>query len=272
MKLHAEALEDGDGPYCLLVHGFLSSRAQWRPNLDALKAVCRPVMVELWGHGRSPAPRDADSYRVERYLAMFEDIRRSLGARQWFVCGQSFGAGLTLHYALRHPEAVLAQVFTNTMAALSLPEERARAVRMRVRAEEIERAGLEAVRTLPFHPRFARRFPPDIHREILADADRIDPVAVASALRLTSPFLSVVASFGETRVPTLLVNGLRETRFQPMRDRAKKLLPALETADLDAGHSVNVEAAEKFNATVVDFLRRHQPAQSDFNVGLAASG
>ena len=70
---------------------------------------------------------------------------------------------------------------------------------------------------------------------MLADAERIDPVAVANALRLTSPFLSVAASFGETRVPTLLVNGSRETRFQPLRERAKNLLPALEIADLEGG-------------------------------------
>jgi hypothetical protein len=48
----------GTGPYMLLVHGFLSSRSQWRLNLAALAGVVRPVVVELWGHGRSPAPTD----------------------------------------------------------------------------------------------------------------------------------------------------------------------------------------------------------------------
>src|SRR5437870_13580594 len=48
----------GTGPYVLLVHGFLSSRTQWRLNLAALARVMRPVVVELWGHGRSPAPAD----------------------------------------------------------------------------------------------------------------------------------------------------------------------------------------------------------------------
>ena len=48
----------GTGPYMLLVHGFLSSRTQWRLNLAALASVVRPVVVELWGHGRSPAPAE----------------------------------------------------------------------------------------------------------------------------------------------------------------------------------------------------------------------
>jgi len=35
MQLHYD-IHDGTGPYMLMVHGFLSSRAQWGPNLAAL--------------------------------------------------------------------------------------------------------------------------------------------------------------------------------------------------------------------------------------------
>ena len=55
----------GRGPHLLLVHGMLSSRAQWLPNLAALAAVCRPVTLELWGHGRSPAPADPAAYHPD---------------------------------------------------------------------------------------------------------------------------------------------------------------------------------------------------------------
>ena len=65
MKLYVEVETGGTGPYLLLVHGFLSSRAQWRPNLEGLRRFCRPVVVELWGHGRSPTPDDPEAYRVE---------------------------------------------------------------------------------------------------------------------------------------------------------------------------------------------------------------
>src|SRR2546427_30665 len=44
-------VHDGTGPYMLMVHGFLSSRAQWGPNLTALARVARPVVLELCGHG-----------------------------------------------------------------------------------------------------------------------------------------------------------------------------------------------------------------------------
>lgn len=75
------------GPYLLLVHGFLSSRAHWILNLEELSAFCRPVVVELLGHARSPAPDDPLAYAPESYVAEFEAIRKILGAERWLVCG-----------------------------------------------------------------------------------------------------------------------------------------------------------------------------------------
>jgi len=116
--LHVE-VHHGDGPYALLVHGILSSRAQWLPNLDAVRTVCRPVVVELWGHGRSPEPSDPEAYTPDAYVEAFDRVRRSLGVESWLIIGQSLGAALTLRYALSHPERAIAQVFTNSSSALA---------------------------------------------------------------------------------------------------------------------------------------------------------
>ena len=68
------------GPFLLMLHGILSSRAQWIPNLKELKEFCRPVIVELFGHGRSPAPDTPEIYSPDNYVREFECIRRNLGA------------------------------------------------------------------------------------------------------------------------------------------------------------------------------------------------
>ena len=108
----------GEGPPMLLMHGFLSSRAQWVANLEALAAVCTPVTMELLGHGRSEAPSDPAAYAAATYVRRFETLREMLGADRWLVCGQSFGAGLTLRYALEHPNRVIGQVFTNSLSGV----------------------------------------------------------------------------------------------------------------------------------------------------------
>ena len=80
---------------------------------------------------------------------------------------------------------------------------------------------------------------------------------MAEALRTTSPELSVAADLGRISVPTLLVNGTRETAFQPLRDLAAQAIPGLAVVDLEGGHSVNLDQAEAFNAAVASFIQQH---------------
>jgi 2-succinyl-6-hydroxy-2,4-cyclohexadiene-1-carboxylate synthase len=252
--MHVEVSGRGTGPCLMLVHGMCSSRAQWRPNLTDLERFCRPVVVELLGHGRSESPDDPAAYDVAAYVARFEALRAKLGVERWAVCGQSFGAGLTLSYALAYPEHVLASVFTNSSSALgpAYPAEDDAARRARAQAFEARgRAGLEA---MPFYPKRTGRLPVEVEDELARDAALISVHGVAMGIGYTSPGLSVAARFGGTRVPTLLVNGRREKRFQPLRDQAEKTLPGLQIADLDGGHPVNLDCPEGFVAAVRDLL------------------
>jgi pimeloyl-ACP methyl ester carboxylesterase len=254
VDLHGQA---GPGrPWLLLVHGFLSSRAQWRPNLAALGAVAAPVTIELLGHGRSDSPAGDEAYTVGAYLSRFEALRRRLGAERWVVCGQSFGAGLTIRYALEHPERVIGQVFTNSVSGLSPPMGGESADR-EARAAALEAGGRPAVEALPFYPRPSRRLPPAFWEDLVADGELIEPAGIARALRATVPGLSVAADLGRIAVPTLLVNGMREAAFQPLRDLAVREIPGLEVVDVPAGgHSVNLDSAAAFDAAVCAFLAR----------------
>jgi pimeloyl-ACP methyl ester carboxylesterase len=55
-------------------------------------------------------------------------------------------------------------------------------------------------------------------------------------------------------VPTLLVNGKRERRFQPVRDWLEQTHRNIQIVDLDGGHSVNVECPDAFNRVATAFL------------------
>jgi pimeloyl-ACP methyl ester carboxylesterase len=255
-RLHYE-VHDGRGPYLLLVHGYLSSRAQWLPNLAALGQVCRPVVVELWGHGRSPAPDDPSLYHPDAYLEQFEALRRRLGAERWAICGQSLGAALTLRYALACPERVLAQVFTNSNSALAEEgwEERVRPL-MEAQARLLLRDGRRAMREHPLSPTRGSRLPPEVREALVADLSLHDPRGVAWTGLYTVPPSSVRGRIGQNRVPSLLVVGEREERFQEHRRYAEAHMPLLEVVALPAGHAVNLEAAAAFDAAVVRFLAR----------------
>jgi len=248
--LHVEIEGRESQPALLLLHGFMSSNLQWLPNRETLREHFRLVQVELWGHGKSPAPRDPARYRVAGYLEEFERIRQALALERWLVCGQSFGAGITIRYALAHPEVVRGLVITNSRSALNDMSQREGADQGLDFYESLDS------RKLPFHPCHARRFPPELKARMEAAADAIPPFALWQAARAARE-LSCRDLASGLRVPTLLVNGRYEKVFQPDRDFAAASIPGIEIVDLDGGHSVNIEASDGFAAAVIDFARRH---------------
>ena len=245
----------GTGPFLLLVHGFLCSRAQWKPNLDALRAVCRPVVVELYGHGRSPSPVDARAYAPEAYVAALDAIRAELGAASWFLCGASLGGALAIRYALTYPEHVRGLVFTNSMAAFAAIDSGGRRAEEGARsAQRILDGGMEEVERIRVHPKHARRLPRQIHDALMEDAALLDPAGVANTVRFTTPRASVRNDLAANRVPAILACGHFEKRFQPQREFVVANMPQLTVVDMDAGHAVNMQAVEQFNRAVIDFL------------------
>jgi len=243
-----------------MMHGFLSSSAQWMHNLHALSAVCRPVTIDLWGHGQSPAPADPAYYHPDAYIEALERIRRDLGCEQWFVCGYSISAGITIRYTHTHPEHVAAHLFTNSASGFAHAEQVA-AWRNDAEpgATRIEQGGMNAIERIPVHPRFAKRLPQDIYAALLADATRLSPIGIANTLRQTTANASVRDIVSANPRPALLCHGIREKRFAESKEWASKNMAQLSTADLEAGHAVNMEDSAGFNVAATEFITQHTP-------------
>lgn len=252
--LHYDVHGSG-GPHLLLVHGMLSSRAQWLANMPALSSFCRPVVVELLGHGRSPSPDDPGLYTPQAYVAHFERLREFLDVDRWLICGQSLGAALTLRYGLDHPERVIAHVFTNSTSALADSRWRTAVTPlMRVSAARLQRDGRKAIDDHPLNPGRASRLPAAVRDALVEDTRLHDPRGIALTGLHTVPDSPVRDRVAANTVPSLLVVGEREERFRQYRAFAERHMPLLSVVGLDAGHAVNAEAALAFNREVRAFL------------------
>ena len=254
----AYTVHAGNGPYLGLLHGFLSSGRQWTQNLEALSSVCTPVTIELWGHGSSPAPDEAHAYGRDGYVTALEEVRQALGAPQWFLCGYSIGAGITIRYAHEHPDRTIAHVFTNSASGFA---DEALIKTWQTDAEEsaarIVERGADAIRRIPVHPRFARRLPEPVREMLMEDTARLKPTGIANTIRYTTPGVSVRDIAADNPRPALLCFGTHEKRFADARQWAEDNMADLSVVDLDAGHGVNMEDAAGFNAEVTSFIRRH---------------
>lgn len=257
MMLHIDADPEDGRPALLLVHGMLSSRNHWQPNLS-LSQEFRVVRIDLPAHGLSPAPRNEIDATPEALVHTIEAVRERLQISRWNICGQSFGAALTLRYALTFPDRVIAQVFTNANGALRDTWDVSQQRRNLDQIDEILRDGHVAMRRMPYHPCHATRFPQDLRRVLSQDADATDVNGIALLLAQAMPRSSVRDRLGELRVPTLLVNGIRERRFQTARQWLSQAHAHIAVEDLQGGHSINIECPDDFNAAVSRFLLAHR--------------
>jgi pimeloyl-ACP methyl ester carboxylesterase len=248
------------GPHLLMVHGLMSSRAQWIPNLKAFTEFCRPVVIELFGHGRSASPQNPEAYFPENYVREFEIIRQELGLENWFICGQSLGAALTLRYSLLHPERIKAQIFTNSLSALSDVGENANMERFVMSMLQGGRASLDS---FPLNPSRSRYLDPEIKKALVDDINLIDMEGFANNLLYLIPRCSVRNLLSKINVPTLLVAGKFDKQFGALVPIVLGNTPSLEFVELDGGHAVNIDAADRFNEAVRKFILRHSGDEQD---------
>jgi len=251
--LHVD-VHPGDGPPVLMVHGVMAGRALWTANIEALRAVATPVVVELLGHGRSPSPDDARWYRPDAYMEHFESLRVQLGVERWLLIGQSLGASLTLRYALDHPQRIIGHVMTNSLSALA--ERTGDAAELDTTARGIEERGRPGLVTNRLNPARARRIVDDVRESLAADQHLLEPAAIGAAVRHTVLGSSQRMRVAENCVPTLIVAGTREAAFEEPCRHAENNMPLVDVVRVDAGHAPNAEVPERFNHAVISFIER----------------
>lgn len=248
--------EPGAAVPLLLLHGMFASRRIWDLNRAALAKRLPLILVDLPGHGASPPiAKDAEA-TPEALVAELERIRQELGAVRWCLCGQSFGAGVTLYYAMTHPERVAAQVFTISRTTFRDAYGAAETEMRAQRIARIREGGRDAMGQEVFHPRHAKRFPEVIKAVLAREADAIDIETYLRLIGLTSPALSFYGRRAGPAVATLLINGRHEKAFQECRNELAEAWPQMEIVDIDGGHAVNIENPDGFDAALIAFLDR----------------
>ncbi|HZZ48106.1 MAG TPA: alpha/beta hydrolase [Pseudonocardia sp.] len=102
-RIHA--VEEGDGPLVVFVHGFPESWYSWRHQLPALaEAGYRAVAIDQRGYGRSSKYRVQPAYRIKELVGDIVGVLDAYGAEKAVVVGHDWGAPVTWTFAWLHPE------------------------------------------------------------------------------------------------------------------------------------------------------------------------
>ena len=112
----------GSGFPVLLIHGSgpgVSAWANWRLTIPALAAGRRVIAPDMVGFGFSERP-EGIAYTMETWVAQAIGLLDALNIEQADLVGNSFGGGLALALAIRHPTRVRRLVLMGS-AGVSFP-------------------------------------------------------------------------------------------------------------------------------------------------------
>ena len=253
-----KVVHEGVGPVALLVHGALGSRSYWHDNISALRTVCRPVVVELWGHGNAPSPVDHQRYVPHGYIEEFENIREELEVDRIWLIGQSMGAALVMHYAVSHPERVGGLIITNSASGFAEPtewQERNRTMVSKI-ADQVDEEGVECLRDSWINPGRSKRIAAETLKLLANEFSEHTAAGIAASFRVTNYALPLGDSLAEITAPVLFTNGVEEERFQRHLPRVRKIA-GIEIVELSASHAVNAHDPTGWNRAAIDFIMRH---------------
>jgi 3-oxoadipate enol-lactonase len=245
----------GEGsPPLVLVHGFSFDQRQWEPQVEPLSKQHRVVRYDLRGFGSSTSP--VSGYR---HIDDLRRLLRSLDIERPVLVGLSLGANVVLAYAIQHPQEVAGLV----LASPGLPGHHW-AVQRPPEAVAAHAASHGVAAGKQFwleHPIFisTRRYP----QARVAVEEMVQGYSGWhwQNADLQQPGPDVRAALATLQVPALVISG--NCDVDGYREIAGEIAATLPHGKLarfpDAGHVMNLEEPERFNALVLEFAAEAAP-------------
>jgi 2-succinyl-6-hydroxy-2,4-cyclohexadiene-1-carboxylate synthase len=259
VRLHVA--EMGSGTPVVLLHGFTGSARAMACVAGALRDTHRTLSVDLIGHGRSAAPRDAAAYSMTACVGQLAAALDELGVHDAHWIGYSMGGRVALAFGVAHPARMTSALLVGTSAGIRDPQQRAdRVLDDEALAERIEREGVEAF--VDFW----------ISQSFLVDARRLGARGVAEArkMRLANSAHGLAASLrgmgsgaqpplhgalARVGAPICLVVGEEDLKFRTLAEEMSQELPnACVEVVPEAGHSAHTDNPAAFLELARRFL------------------
>lgn len=247
----------GNGVTVVLLHGAFGAKEYWRSQTAALvQAGYRVVAWDAPGYGLSPLPQGFGIDLASQSLARL--LEREGGVRN-VVLGHSMG-GMIAQRAWAHvPHRIQGYILSATSAAFGAPggDWQKEFVRQRV-------APLDAGRTIP-------EYAPEMLRGMMAPGaagPAVEMVVSTVSLMREETFRAAVAAIagfeGRALLPTMTIPALciageldRTAPASVMEKMAAKMPQAEFVSLAGLGHFGWAEDPARFNAAMLDFLKRH---------------
>lgn len=120
--IRTRAIEAGQGPVVVLLHGTGGHAEAYAKNIAAHAQHFHVYAIDMVGHGYTEAPADAE-YDMQGYVDHLLGFLNAIQADKACISGESLGASVACWFALQHPDRVEKLVFnTGIPLAPDTPE------------------------------------------------------------------------------------------------------------------------------------------------------
>src|SRR5829696_2066883 len=246
---------EGSGDPLVLLHAFPLNGRMFSTQMEAFSGVRRVVGPDYPGFGRSPrTPAQPD---VHYYAQGVRSLMDRLHLERVILGGVSMGGYVAFECVRLFPERISALVLANTRPEPDPEEMRETRNEM---ALSVAREGVEVLVELQMERLLAPEtlqnddeLVQDVRAMILENSPD-GAVAALGAMRERPDSTPLLGNIG---VPTLAVSGEQDGISSPevMQAMAGKIPGARHVTIPGTGHLSNLEAPEKFNAALADFLQ-----------------
>jgi pimeloyl-ACP methyl ester carboxylesterase len=249
-----------EAPVVLMLHGIGAHAAYFRFQLAALSPNFRVIAWNAPGYGlsdvmRNEMPTDKD------YALAVADFADSLGLSNFSLTGNSFGSAVAQSFAIHFPERLHCLLLSGAgVGQIAISEERKRSFEQRLL--DLEKGGYQYADGGV--GRLVAANTPDSIKELMIEVSKgLFPAGLARAVAFRSSNFFSPHHAEKLTMPILLIQG-SEDKTNPREENADLLKAAVPHCEFEEwqgiGHLPEIEASERFNATLKAFIERHAPA------------
>lgn len=241
----------GAGKVAVLLHPIGTESGFWLRACAHLQEFCRPIAVDLRGHGESDVPNR--SFSLDDLAGDVIELIETFGVSPAVIIGCSLGGMVAQSVALQAPKAVAGLVLSNT--AHTLPDA-GRAV-MAERAEQA-RHGMPPMVPGTIDRWFSTKFrenEPEIVEGVRESLLAIDPVVHSWGWSAISA-LDFTDKASEIKCPTLVCAGSEDVGTPPpMAQALQEAIPGAQYREaVGAAHMLPMEQPALFAQWVKEFM------------------
>lgn len=253
IQINYEMSGKSGAPVVMLSHSLSCSMAMWKPQLKAIEPHFQVLRYDMRGHGATQATEGA--YTLEQLAADVIGLLDALKIDVVHFVGLSIGGMIGQCLALNYPDRLQSLTLCDT--APKLPDEARPSFRERM--DRARKGGMEVMvqETLErwFTKPYLQKNPPEI--ELISD--HIATTSLTGYLGCSEAILAFnyVDRLSEIKLPTHIIVGEDDPATTVELSKAiHERIPQAKLVILpSAAHLSNIEQAEAFNTTLMEFLR-----------------